>query len=139
LFDFENFQLKIITKKIQNQIKSKNRLTLIFYISTFFEQHHRAKQEEEEEEVAKISIVIVHWEERREFVTCNKTRGVSHCDLAIYIKKYLNANSNISPSKNVIFKKNPLKETKILQDIITLELISSFNTSQKYHLSNILI
>ncbi len=27
-------------------------------------------------------------------------------------------------------KKNPLKETKILQDIITLELISSFNTSQ---------
>jgi hypothetical protein len=30
----------------------------------------------------------------------------------------------------LIFKKNPLKETKILQDIITLELISSFNTSQ---------
>ncbi len=27
-------------------------------------------------------------------------------------------------------KKNPLKETKTLQDIITLELISSFNTSQ---------
>jgi hypothetical protein len=27
-------------------------------------------------------------------------------------------------------KKNPLKETKILQDIITLHLISSFNTSQ---------
>jgi hypothetical protein len=27
-------------------------------------------------------------------------------------------------------QKNPLKETKILQDIITLELISSFNTSQ---------
>jgi hypothetical protein len=25
---------------------------------------------------------------------------------------------------------NPLKETKILQDIITLQLISSFNTSQ---------
>ncbi len=32
--------------------------------------------------------------------------------------------------------KNPLKETKILQDIIItlLELISSFNTSPKYHL-----
>jgi hypothetical protein len=29
------------------------------------------------------------------------------------------------------FQKNPLKETKILQDIITVwELISSFNTSQ---------
>ncbi len=55
-----------------------------------------------------------------------KTRGVSHCGLAIYIKKYLKAkeeyyeNSNISPCKNISFKKNPLKETKILQDIITL-------------------
>jgi hypothetical protein len=38
-------------------------------------------------------------------------------------------NSNISPCKNIIFK-SPLKETKILQDIITLYLISSFNTSQ---------
>jgi hypothetical protein len=28
-------------------------------------------------------------------------------------------NSNISPCENVIFKKNPLKEIKILQDIIT--------------------
>ncbi len=28
------------------------------------------------------------------------------------------------------FLKNPLKEIKILQDIITLELISSFNISQ---------
>jgi hypothetical protein len=38
--------------------------------------------------------------------------------------------SNISPCLNKIFKKNPLKETKILQDFISLELISSFNTSQ---------
>jgi len=50
---------------------------------------------------------------------------VTHCGLAIYIKKYLKAkkndeNSNISPCKNIIFLKNPLKETKILQDIITL-------------------
>jgi hypothetical protein len=29
-------------------------------------------------------------------------------------------NSNISPYKNIILKKNPAKETKILQDIITL-------------------
>jgi hypothetical protein len=54
-----------------------------------------------------------------------KISGVSHCGLAIYIKKYLKAkkkygNSNISPCKNIILKKNPLKETKILQDIITL-------------------
>jgi hypothetical protein len=33
--------------------------------------------------------------------------------------------------KYIIFpKNNPLKETKILQDVITLELISTFNTSQ---------
>jgi hypothetical protein len=29
-------------------------------------------------------------------------------------------NSNISPCKNIIFKKKSLKETKILQDMITL-------------------
>jgi hypothetical protein len=45
------------------------------------------------------------------------TRGVSHNGLAIYIilrqkKKY--EKSNISPCKIIIFKKNPLKETKIL-------------------------
>jgi hypothetical protein len=28
--------------------------------------------------------------------------------------------SNISPCKTIFFKKNPLKETKILQDITTL-------------------
>jgi hypothetical protein len=28
-------------------------------------------------------------------------------------------NSNISPWKNITLKKNPVKETKILQDIIT--------------------
>jgi hypothetical protein len=39
-------------------------------------------------------------------------------------------NSNISPCNNIIFKKNPLKETKLLQDITTLSLIPSFNTSQ---------
>jgi hypothetical protein len=36
-------------------------------------------------------------------------------------KKKNYENSNISPFKNIIFqKKDPLKETKILQDIITL-------------------
>jgi hypothetical protein len=34
-------------------------------------------------------------------------------------KKKNHGKSNISPCKNIIFK-NPLKETKILQDIITL-------------------
>jgi hypothetical protein len=37
---------------------------------------------------------------------------------------------NSSPSKNIILKKNPLKETKLLQNITTLSLIPSFNTSQ---------
>jgi hypothetical protein len=35
-------------------------------------------------------------------------------------QKKNNENSNISPCKNIIFKKKLLKETKILQDIITL-------------------
>ncbi len=52
------------------------------------------------------------------------TRGVSHCGLAIYIKKHLKAKEDLWKLKNFnmqkIFssKKNPLKETKILQDII---------------------
>jgi len=54
------------------------------------------------------------------------TRGVSHCGLAIYILKGIlrqkknYENSNISPCKNVIFKKSTKKTAKILQDIITL-------------------
>jgi hypothetical protein len=54
-------------------------------------------------------------------------QGVCHIVLLSFtLKKYLKAkknyeNSNISPCKNIIFKKkNPLKETKIFQDIITL-------------------
>jgi hypothetical protein len=39
-------------------------------------------------------------------------------------------NSNISPCKKKCSKKNPLKETKFFQDIITLSLIPSFNISQ---------
>jgi hypothetical protein len=39
---------------------------------------------------------------------------------SILRQKKNSENSNISPRKNIIFKKkNPLKETKILQDIIT--------------------
>ncbi len=58
---------------------------------------------------------------------------MSQSGLAIYIKKCLlrqkknlYENSNISPCKNIIFKKNPPKETKILQDIITLQLFFVF-------------
>jgi hypothetical protein len=50
---------------------------------------------------------------------------VLHCGLAIYIKKYLKAKEELWKLKyftmqNYNLSKNPLKETKILQDIITL-------------------
>jgi hypothetical protein len=63
------------------------------------------------------------------------TRGVSHCGLAICIKMYLKAKEKLWKFKYFTMQKhdlqkNPLKETKFLQDIITLQLISSFDTSQ---------
>ncbi len=61
---------------------------------------------------------------------------MSHCGLAIlHFKKYLQAKEELWKLKYFTMQKynlqkNPLKETKILQDIINLELIISFNTSQ---------
>jgi hypothetical protein len=54
-----------------------------------------------------------------------ETRGVSHYGLAIYIKKYLKAKEELWKLKYFTMQqynlqKNPLKETKILQDIIPL-------------------
>jgi hypothetical protein len=53
------------------------------------------------------------------------TRGVTHCGLAMFIKKDLKAKEKIWKLKYVTMQKYnlqkfPLKETKILQDIITL-------------------
>jgi len=50
---------------------------------------------------------------------------VWHCGLAIYIKKYLKAKEELWDLKYFTMQKynlpkNPLKGTKILQDIITL-------------------
>jgi hypothetical protein len=64
-----------------------------------------------------------------------KIRDVSHCGLAIYIKKYLTAKEELWKLKYFTMQtnnlqKNPLKETKIIQVIITVFLISCFNTSQ---------
>jgi hypothetical protein len=59
-------------------------------------------------------------------VHTNPTRGVSHCSLAIYIKKYLKAKEELWKLKYFTMQKYtnlqniPLQETKILQDIITL-------------------
>jgi hypothetical protein len=60
---------------------------------------------------------------------------VSHCDPATYIKEYLKAKeekmeTQIFQHAKIQSPKNPLKETKTLQDIVTLYLTSSFNTSQ---------
>jgi hypothetical protein len=70
-------------------------------------------------------------------------RGASQCGVAIHIKKYIKAkrrikgNSNISPGKNIIFKKqNPLKETKILQDVITLYIIIDLKFQHKPKISS---
>jgi hypothetical protein len=55
-----------------------------------------------------------------------QTRDASHCVLAIHIKKYLNEKEELwkfkyfTMQKYNFQKKNPLKETKILQDITTL-------------------
>jgi hypothetical protein len=50
---------------------------------------------------------------------------VSHCGLAIYIKNYIKAKEELWKLKYFTMQKynlqkNPLKETKMLQDIITL-------------------
>jgi hypothetical protein len=39
----------------------------------------------------------------------NKTRGVSHCGLTIYIKKYLKAKRNIEPCNNIESSKQSSK------------------------------
>jgi hypothetical protein len=54
-----------------------------------------------------------------------KTRDVSHCGLAIHIKETLGKRRIMETriflhAKYINLQKNPLKETKILQDIITL-------------------
>jgi hypothetical protein len=82
--------------------------------------------------VTKMSSTVSNW-----------ARGVSHCGLAIYILKYLKAKEELWKLKYFTAHKYNLqktsKRTKILQDIITLQLISSFKNKQKYYLSKILI
>jgi len=77
-----------------------------------------------------------------------RTRGASQCGLAIFLKKkYLQAKirimetQNISPCKKYNLQKNPLKQTQILQDIITLipNLKFQQHKPKNNHLSKILI
>jgi hypothetical protein len=74
-----------------------------------------------------------------------KQGGVSHCGLAIYSKKYLKAKQELWKLKYFTMQKcnlqkNPLKETKMLQNIITLCITNlNFQHKPKYHVSKILI
>jgi len=54
-------------------------------------------------------------------ITPKQTRRMSHCGLAIYIKKYLKEkknyeNSNIETMQKYNLQKHPLGKTKILQE-----------------------
>jgi hypothetical protein len=70
----------------------------------------------------------------------DKTRGVSHCGLAIYIKKYLKAKEELWKLKYFTMQKYnfqniPLRKTKILQDIITF-MITNLKFQHKPKLSS---
>jgi hypothetical protein len=74
--------------------------------------------------------LVLLWDDHQPTYLTNwgekKQRGVSHGGLAIYIKKYVKAKAEKIMETQIfhhvkiklIFKKNPLNETKILQDII---------------------
>jgi hypothetical protein len=85
-----------------------------------------------------IGCFMLHW------ATClTRTRGVLYCGLAIYLKQYLKAKEQLCKLKYFTMQKcnlqkNPLKETKILQDTTTLTNLK-FQHKPKYHVSKILI
>jgi hypothetical protein len=70
---------------------------------------------------------------------------VSHCGLAIYIKKYLKAkkknyeNSYISACKNIIFKKSSKKNQNPSRYYNSITTNLKFQHKPKYHVSKILI
>jgi hypothetical protein len=53
-------------------------------------------------------------------INATKTRGVSHCGLAIYIKKYPKAKEELWKLKYFAIQKFSKRNQKIFQDIITL-------------------
>jgi hypothetical protein len=74
-----------------------------------------------------------------------KTRGVSHCGLAIYIENYLNAKEELWKCRYFTMQRYNLQKKKSSKrnqnppryhNSITNLKVS--NTSQKYHLSKIL-
>jgi hypothetical protein len=76
----------------------------------------------------------------------NKTRGVSHYGLAIYIlkksilrQKKNYGNSNISPCKKIVFKKSSKKKLKNPSKYYNSTNNLKFQHKPKYHVSKILI
>jgi hypothetical protein len=73
------------------------------------------------------------------------TRGVSHCGLAIYIKKYLKAKEELGKlkyfhhAKIQSSRKNPLKETKNPSRYYNSVTNLKFQNKPKYHLSNLIL
>jgi len=73
------------------------------------------------------------------------TRGVSHCGLAIYMKKYLKAKRRIiktqifSPCKNIISKKPSKRNQNPSRYYNSIITNLKFQHKPKYHLSKILI
>jgi hypothetical protein len=72
-----------------------------------------------------------------------ETRGVSYCGLAIYIKKVSRqkknyGNSNISPCKNIIFKK-PSKRNQNPSRYYNSVTSLKFQHKPKYHISKFVI
>jgi hypothetical protein len=83
------------------------------------------------------------WQHKKNWKKKKKTRVVSHYGLAIYIKMYLKAKEelwklNISPCKNIIFKKsskrkeNPSRYHKSISNL-------KFQHKPKYQVSKSLI
>jgi len=66
--------------------------------------------------------MLLRWANPSGYFLCTyqNKQGVCHTLALPFTLKVKLRQKNISPCKNIIFKKNPLKETKILQHIITL-------------------
>ncbi len=90
----------------------------------------RQEEEEEEGQVFNFFLSLKELFSQVQVFENILTRVVSHCSLAICILKYFKAkknygNSNISPCKNIIFKKSSYKTRPITQGLKSIKLLYS--------------